>query len=59
MDLRLNRKVLSVANIVPRASVDGFFTHCGWNSTTQGISTDLPFLTFSIAIGQSCNSKII
>ncbi|KAF3784242.1 UDP-glycosyltransferase [Nymphaea thermarum] len=46
-------------NILSHPSVGGFFTHFSWNSTTKGISADLPFLTFPIVVDQICNNKMI
>ncbi|XP_028804888.1 UDP-glycosyltransferase 87A1-like [Neltuma alba] len=37
----------------------GFWSHCGWNSTKEGVFSGIPFLTFPITADQHFNSKII
>ncbi|KAI8574062.1 hypothetical protein RHMOL_Rhmol01G0325400 [Rhododendron molle] len=40
-------------------SVGGFWTHCGWNSTKEGVFAGIPFLTYPIFWDQVPNSKAI
>ncbi|PSR95036.1 UDP-glycosyltransferase [Actinidia chinensis var. chinensis] len=40
-------------------SIGGFWTHCGWNSTKEGVFGGVPFLTYPIVVDQIPNSKII
>ncbi|KAI8574059.1 hypothetical protein RHMOL_Rhmol01G0325300 [Rhododendron molle] len=40
-------------------SIGGFWTHCGWNSTKEGVFAGIPFLTYPIFWDQVPNSKTI
>ncbi|KAL6979037.1 7-deoxyloganetin glucosyltransferase [Sarracenia purpurea var. burkii] len=40
-------------------SIGGFWSHCGWNSTKEGVFAGLPFLTCPISFDQFMNSKTI
>ncbi|KAL6979046.1 7-deoxyloganetin glucosyltransferase [Sarracenia purpurea var. burkii] len=40
-------------------SIGGFWSHCGWNSTKEGVFAGLPFLTYPIFWDQVTNSKTI
>ncbi|XP_057488053.1 UDP-glycosyltransferase 87A1-like [Actinidia eriantha] len=40
-------------------SIGGFWSHCGWNSTKEGIFAGVPFLTYPILADQIPNSKTI
>ncbi|GAB4860250.1 hypothetical protein Ancab_011730 [Ancistrocladus abbreviatus] len=40
-------------------SVGGFWTHSGWNSTSEGVFAGVPMLTFPIFWDQVPNSKMI
>ena len=45
--------------VLSHSSVGGFWSHCGWNSTREGMFCGLPFLTFPIAFDQILNSKLL
>lgn len=45
--------------ILEHPSVGGFMTHCGWNSTLEGVSSGLPMITFPISAEQFFNEKLI
>ncbi|KAI3908459.1 hypothetical protein MKX01_009261 [Papaver californicum] len=45
--------------VLCHSSVGGFWTHCGWNSTLEGVYAGVPMLTFPVAMDQITNSKLI
>ena len=40
-------------------AIGGFWSHCGWNSTKEGLFAGIPFLTYPILMDQPLNSKIM
>jgi len=45
--------------VLAHSSTGGFLTHCGWNSTQEGVFCGVPFLTFPKGMDQIQNSKLI
>lgn len=66
--LKLKEKCGEMGIVVPwcdqlrvlcHASMGGFWSHCGWNSTSEAVFAGLPMLTFPIYWDQVPNSKMI
>ncbi|XP_052187783.1 UDP-glycosyltransferase 87A1-like [Diospyros lotus] len=45
--------------VLCHSSIGGFWSHCGWNSTKEGVFAGVPFLTYPIFWDQVPNSKTI
>lgn len=45
--------------VLSHSAIGGFWSHCGWSSTNEGVFAGVPFLTFPIIMDQPLNSKLI
>ncbi|TKY56525.1 UDP-glycosyltransferase 87A1 [Spatholobus suberectus] len=45
--------------VLSHPSIGGFWSHCGWNSTKEGVFAGVPFLTFPLVMDQPLDSKMI
>ncbi|XP_042957819.1 UDP-glucose flavonoid 3-O-glucosyltransferase 7-like [Carya illinoinensis] len=62
---RMEGKGLIIRGLAPQVlildheAVGGFVTHCGWNSTLEGVTAGLPMVTWPLFSEQFVNEKLV
>ena len=65
LEERISRKGLVIRGWAPQililghGSIEGFVTHCGWNSILEGVTAGLPFVTWPLFAEQFYNERLI
>ncbi|KAJ4716298.1 Glycosyltransferase [Melia azedarach] len=45
--------------ILDHEAIGGFVTHCGWNSTLEGVTAGVPMITWPVSAEQFYNEKLV
>ncbi|GAU18595.1 hypothetical protein TSUD_124260 [Trifolium subterraneum] len=62
IEKNVNGKIVkwcSQLEVLSHSSLGCFVTHCGWNSTLEGLSSGVPMVAFPQWIDQTTNAKLI
>ncbi|CAL0331305.1 unnamed protein product [Lupinus luteus] len=46
-------------SILEHEAIGAFMTHCGWNSTLEGVAAGVPFITWPVSAEQFYNEKLV
>ncbi|OIV89268.1 hypothetical protein TanjilG_23880 [Lupinus angustifolius] len=45
--------------ILEHEAIGAFMTHCGWNSTLEGVAAGVPFITWPVSADQFYNERLV
>lgn len=55
----LDRSFVPQSKILCHPSIAGFMSHCGWNSSMEGICAGVPLLTYPLGLDQIVNARLV
>uniref|UniRef100_M8AI50 Anthocyanin 5-O-glucosyltransferase n=1 Tax=Aegilops tauschii TaxID=37682 RepID=M8AI50_AEGTA len=54
-----SRRGVSPVEVLSHAVLDGFLTHCGWNSVLESVWSGVPMLCFPLLTDQFTNRRLV